>query len=645
MVFSMAVKATAFFLTLPSIVNGMPVLLPPQLNISLPENEVVPHSEALNIAPGLEHLFLGPDVPHINDPSIVLGPDTQLTNSSAVPGDNSWIKGMLQRLGMGGSSTKPGKKHSKRYQGWFQQWYDFLNRFEADKVDTLPAEITLINATPYSWYRGHIHSYQMISWELNWPKLIEPGQTVRVTSSVEHMAPWDAGGEVVYHLEGVSKPASFEIRRRTPRNKDYVFKGDLPNEISVRYLENLSTTNTPKGTVKKLRWQDWPGTSQWILAGKEGDFISDDTGPGWMQENIDQIGKIPLRELAVPRSHHAGMYKLGEVFGFGSIYNTLTQYKDLTYQMKEGGVRVIDIRPFLNYGKKGYKVYESHGSIVGGKWHGGLGVSLEDMINQVNDFNDKYPGELIIWDIHPNQALVRHPDGLVEKMSEGHRAVMYKEFKRLRHRVQVPDHGDLTMWPLEKFVANQTSGVLIRAHRDWRKDESWPGGARGFVTEDSFPVHQIWANSADATGLVKATIKDLKERKTKRTSTLFFADWILTKKGFDNVLGTKFIAQMAVMAYKAMFYELWESLSRDRYPNWIATDGIQSSESKTFAMVINHCLAAGRCGKIKPSRKKRYGEKTGALEDELGFHPSLVWQDDIEAVIAQKEKEAKKKSG
>ncbi|RSL68403.1 hypothetical protein CEP54_002831 [Fusarium duplospermum] len=40
---------------------------------------------------------------------------------------------------------------------------------------------------------------------------------------------------------------------------------------------------------------------------------------------------------------------------------------------------------------------------------------------------------------------------------KAHRAVMYKEFKKLWHRVQDPDHGDLTMWPLEKFVANQMS--------------------------------------------------------------------------------------------------------------------------------------------------------------------------------------------
>ncbi|RSL96807.1 hypothetical protein CDV31_013316 [Fusarium ambrosium] len=624
MVFSMAVKATALLLLplLSSVANGIPILLPPQLNITLPET--VPHSEALEIVPGLEHLFLGPDVPHINDPSIVLGPNPQLTNSSAV-----------------------GKKHSKRYSGIFQQWRNkIVNKFLPSRIDTWPAEITLINATPYRWRRGYIHSYQMIAWEFNWPKYIKPGETVRVSTSVEAMVPWDAAGEVVYHLEGVSKPVSFEIRRRTPKTKEKFFKTDLPNEFSVRYLENLKTPNTPKGTVRTLQWENFPGSTQWILAGKEGDFISDDAGPGWMQESMDQIGKIPLRELAIPRSHHAGMYKMGEVFGLGSIYNTLTQYKDLTFQMKEGGVRVIDVRPFLKYEKKGFKVYESHGSIVGGRWHGGLGVSLQDMINQVNEFNDKYPGELVIWDIHPNQALVRHPDGLVEKMSEGHRAVMYKEFQRLRHRVQVPDHGDLTMWPLEKFVANQTSGVLIRTRREWMGDESWPGGAQGFITEDSFPVHQIWPDTVDTPGLVRATIKDLKEQKTKRTSTLFFADWILTKKGFDVVGGTTFIAQSAIMTYKAMFYQLWEVLTMDRYPNWIATDGIKSSESKTFAMAINHCFAAGRCGKIKPSRKKRYGETTGEFEDEIAFHTYLVWLDDIEAAKAKKkEEEANKKGG
>jgi hypothetical protein len=644
MVFTMAAKATALLLTLPSVVNGLPILPPPQVNITLTEN--VPHSAALAITPGLEYL-LQPDVPHINDPSIILGPETTLYNSTTLPKENSWIKGMLQRLGAGGSSTKPAnnnntaqprksdKKHSKRWWGAMTGWRDkIVDVWAPTKWDNWPVEVTLINATPYRWRRGHTHSYQMISWIPNWPKYIDPGQTVRITSSVETMAPWDAAGEVVYHLEGVSKPMSFEIRRRTPQTKDHLFKGDLPKEITVRYLENLETFKSPKKSVKQIKWWDFPASCHWVLAGKEGDFIAaDDVGPGWMSEKMDQIGHIPLRELAIPRSHHAGMYKMGESFGMGSIWNTLTQYKDLTFQLTEGGVRVIDIRPFLNYGKHGYKTWESHGSIFGGKWHGALGVSLEDMINQVNAFNKKYPGELIIWDIHPNQALVRRPNGKVEQMSEGDRAVMYHEFKRLRNRVEVPDNGDLTRWPLEQFVANKTSGVLIRTRREWRYDESYPGGSEGFVTEANFPVHHVWANKPDTPGLIDVTVKDLKERKTKRTSTLYFADWIVTQQGFDVAIGTKFIAEMAITTYKALFYELWAALTMERYPNWIATDGIRSSESKSFAMTLNHCFAGGRCGKIQPSKKLRYGP-----DNELGFYPTLTWMDEV------KEYEAKQKA-
>ncbi|KAJ4327312.1 hypothetical protein N0V84_002210 [Fusarium piperis] len=634
MVFTMAVKATALLLTLPSVANGTPVLPPPQVNMTLTED--VPVSAALAITPGLEYL-LGPDVPHISDPRIVLGPDVKLTNDTLLSKDNSWYKEILQRLSIGDSSTnnnnnttQPRKKHSKRWvTGSWGYWTDYVKLFEKlvpAKWDNWPAEITLINATPYRWTKGHTHSYQLVSWDLNWPNHIEPGQTVRVTTSTEAMSPWDAAGEVVYHLEGVSKPASFEIRRRTPPSKNRIFGGGLPNELSVTYRENLETLKRPKKSVNMLKWWDFPGSCQWVLAGKEGDFIADDAGPGWMSERMDHIGQIPLRELAIPRSHHAGMYKMNEAFGLGSLYNTITQYKDLTYQLTEGGVRVIDIRPFLKYGKRGYETWESHGSIFGGKWHGGLGVTLKDMVDQVNAFNEKHPGELIIWDIHPSQALVRrHAEGTVVQMSEGDRAIMYNEFKRLKHRLEVPNGRDLTQWPLERFVGNKTSGVLIRTRREWREDESWPGGSEGFVTEANFPVHQLWANSPDTPGLIDATVKDLKERKTDRSSTLFFADWILTQQGFDVAFGNKFIAEMAITTYKAMFYELWEALTMDRYPNWIATDGIRSNELKSFAMAINHCLAGGRCGKIKPSKKPRIGP-----DHELGFYETLIWKEDLE---------------
>lgn len=636
----MTAKATALLLTLPSVVSGLPILPPPQVNITLPEG--IPHSPALPVTPGLEYL-LGPDVPHINDPSIVLTPETNLYNSTTLPKGNSWIKGMLQRLGLGDfSSTKPannsnttqlgqsGKKHSKRgvpkWQELYEDWQNLvIPKLIPDSNDNWPAEITLINATPYRWRKGYSHSWNMISWDLNWPKYIDPGQTVRVTSSVESWAPWDAAGEVVYHVEGVSKPASFEIRRRPPVKKDHVFGGDLPKELTVRYLENFETFNTPKHSIKKIAWSDFPSSCHWVLAGKEGDFLAvDDIGPGWMSEKMDQIGQIPLRELSIPRSHHAGMYKMNQLFGMGTLFNTLTQYRDLTFQLKEGGVRVIDIRPFLNYGKNGYETWESHGSIFAGSWHGGLGVTLQDMIKQVNAFNEKYPGELIIWDIHPNQALVRRPDGKVEQMSEGDRAIMYKEFRRLKHRVEVPDHGDLTQWPLEQFVANKTSGVLIRTRREWRNDQSFPGGSEGFVTETNFPVYHIWANRAETPALAAVTIKDLKERKTKRTSTLYFADWILTQRGWDVAVGTKFIAEMALTTYKAMFYELWEALTMERYPNWIATDGIRSSEAKSFVMTLNHCFAGQRCGKLEPSKKRRI-----APDHELGFYPTVGWVDEL----------------
>ncbi|KAM0415754.1 hypothetical protein ACHAPT_013302 [Fusarium lateritium] len=663
MVLASAAKATALLLTLPSVTHGMPVPPPPADQPTV--NLTFPFKEAMATIPGIEYI-LGPDLPHIENPSFVIGPPNPkwLNETLVAEKSTSWMMSMLRHLGMiedddstksavvnknkttttvngtqptsnGTQPTVNGKKHSKRFlwailsepRKYWSTWTDVVEHVTPDSEAEWDnrAETTIVNSTPYRWRKGYTHAYQMTNWNKNWPNYIEPGQAARVSTSTGQYNAWDAAGEVVYHLEGVSEPASFMVSRKKPKDGDHIFKWDMPNEIWVTFKENLKTLNSPKKTARKLKWWDWPGGTQWILAGKEGNFIADDAGPAWMSERIDQIGHIPLRELSMPRSHHAGMYRMTEDAGMGTIYNSLTQYRDLKYQLTEGGVRVIDVRPFFIHDKKhGYRAFEAHGAVVGASWHGVVGAPLREMIDQVNEFNKKHPGELIIWDIHPAQALVKnHLSGEVEQMSEGHRAMLYEEFKRLKHRIEVPDHGDLTMWPLEKFVGNGTSAVLIRTHREWIKDESWPGGAKGFITTDSFPVHQVWTDSQDVTQLTERMLPEMTRMKRKRNSKIFFADWVINQKGFDVVASKTPITDLAVMAYKAMYYEFWEALTTDTYPNWIATDGIYSSELKSFAMAINHCLAAKMCGKMVPSRKFRL-QGDGFAQ----WEPKLDWVDD-----------------
>ncbi|KAM5352310.1 hypothetical protein ACJ41O_005033 [Fusarium nematophilum] len=537
-----------------------------------------------------------------------------------------------------GSKEEGSKKTiGKRWSVW-PDWYDFWYDLGDGKPNEFPIQITLVNASPYAWRRGYSHSYQMRDWESIWPERVAPGESIRVTSKVKpSWSKMDSAAEVAYHLEGTSKPMSFMVERRSGRGR--------PNNVFIRFLQNLRTVNTPKGGEMQLDWHDWPGGAQWILAGTEGDFTSMDVAVDWMAKQLPEIGHLPLREIVMPRSHHAGMYKNGaRKFGMGSPANSITQTENITFQLETGGARIFDIRPFLiEDDNVGYRVYESHGTIVGGQWHGMHGASLAEMVGMVNDFNRRYPGELIIWDVHPSQAMSRKDvKSRVKHMEEPERGILYHEFKALKNRLAVPDDEDLTHWPLERFIANRTSAVLIRVPEGWAKDDEFPGGREGFVTTRTFPVRQAWTNNELTQDLVPEQIRELREAKPKRGSRLFFADWVLTQKGIDLILSSQPLVVASIITYKALFTEYWTALSMERYPNWLALDGIHSNEPKSYVVALNHCLAARRCGNIMPFAKKTPLNHTPGFEHRPELtHFGFDWVNSEENVRKKEEAEAK----
>ncbi|KAF4975258.1 hypothetical protein FZEAL_7925 [Fusarium zealandicum] len=688
MVLSRLAKASALLFTtlfLPLIgAQGMPILS------SSNASELDDPSSPI---PGLERL-LGPHLPHIDNPSQMLGATsgseyednkgptnyTETTHAPYVPGYRSIYE-------------KPITHHSLRDErSRLEKLIDYVRRFrpqlppvrknrnqthhrlseEMERYDYLPAKpvqlvisnstgddsigpklnktigkrwrfvhqlikqyevvkasgpyhfgimVVIVNATPYKWRKGHSHSYQMHDWEGIWPDTILPGQSIRIASGVSRSTYMeDTAAEVVYHLEGTKKPMSFRVERRSG--------GKNPENMWVTLLQNLRTASSPKGTSMELDHHIWPGSSHWILAGTEGDFVSMDAPDGWMSKQLSQIGHLPLREITMPRSHHSGLWKVARSYGFGGADNSQTQTEDLTFQLTSGGVRVIDIRPLLWYKEKvGYKVYAAHGSIFGKKWHGVVGASLREMIDMVNDFNRKHPGELVIFDIHAHQALIRrHDTGKTEQMGEEERSIMYDEFRSLKHRMPVSDHEDITKWPLKRFIKDETSAVLIRVPETWAADQEFPGGREGFVTSETFPINQVWSQKKYAEEMAEHQVKRLKELKPTRNSALLFADWILTFSGIDVLVKSEPLVVAGILTYQKLFYELWLALTTDAYPNWIATDTVHSDEAKNFAVAVNHCFAARRCGDIKPRFKQRL---SAGGNDLLAFdQEGIFWVDD-----------------
>lgn len=441
--------------------------------------------------------------------------------------------------------------------------------------------IGVINSTPYRWVRGYNHCYQVSGWM--WPQYINPGESFQLLAERRNgFFNQDSAAEVDYHLEGTSKPMSFQVQYR----KGY------PHKVWVAFKEGLETMNNRKGSQHELGFLRMPGGVGFILAGTEGRFISNDPPINWMQDTLADVGHIPLRELSLPRSHHAGMWKGVAPIGAGCTSNTLTQDDDLYNQLGNGGIRVLDVRAT----KWHNHFRESHASKVKGLgWQGMFGAGVHEMIDIVNKFTADHPGELIIFDIHRD---ARNADDHFDRLDKRETAELYELLKLLKHRVSVPDGEDLTMWPLERFIANGTTAVLVHIKEPWLKLGSFPGGREGFVSDKNFPFHGRWSNKNDVDQMIKDQLRELRAHQKHRASKVWNTEWTISQHTGDVIWPDESIMKMNWPAWRSLYHEFWDALTDETYPNWLTMDKVHHNQQKALVMAINYCLAARKCGSL-----------------------------------------------
>ncbi|UKZ46462.1 hypothetical protein TrVGV298_000665 [Trichoderma virens] len=453
--------------------------------------------------------------------------------------------------------------------------------------------ITLINATPYEWQRGYIHDYQMPNWEEDFPQLIYPGESVSVLTQPRKISGnWeDSAAEVVYHLVGTSEPMSFMVK----------FNNRGSSSLKVEFLDALSSMNNAMRSVHQFEITKFPGGgSAFILAGEEGDFITNDPPIGWMQAMFPELKDKPLREIVLGMSHHSGLWSDHRDIGLASAPNTQTQSVHLREQLGNGGIRVLDFRPL----KIGDEFRETHGMITkdpvsGVMFQGSEGATLSEMIQTVNEFNREYPGELIIWDVHSHDAW--NKDYEFRKLSDSRedRVALYNQFLALENRIDIPnDVEDVSKCPLSRFIGNKTSAVLIKFDERWRLNDLdvFPGKHQGFITRRTFPLTHPWSNTNNVHELAADQVATFRKVRPVPQNPITIADWVLTLKGLQFTRDS--ILQLAAVAWRSLFEDLWPATTSDSYPNWISVDNVRGNQHKTLVMAMNHCLVAKKCGDL-----------------------------------------------
>ncbi|TQV93940.1 LysM domain-containing protein [Cordyceps javanica] len=442
--------------------------------------------------------------------------------------------------------------------------------------------VGLVNGTPYRWQlMGVSGGYMDSLFVQKLPRIIEPGLSVTVHADTQRELTY---AEVRYRLLGTTEEMWFVLKIST----------GYPHQVTVEYGGALETVGRgdegSRGSVVDLGVDRGVSIPTFALAGVEGRFYANDAPPNWMSSMMQDIGSYTLRDVMLPRSHHSGMYTLRKSEGLGSGANTITQDYSVYDQLKVGGVRVLDCRPVV---ESNGGIYEAHGTKISGVYHGALGVSHTSMIAQINQFNDDYPGELIIIDVNGQETL----DGTkFNRLGAAGFATIVESFKRLKHRAVLVAGEDMSKVALDRILCDGQSAVVVRMEEyNIRDVESWPGAAEGFITAVELPYRKHWSDERNANRMAQDQIDTLKrEREDGNASAVYITEFILTQQGLDLISGSR-VTDLNRDTWVLLVAALWPNFRGQYYPNWLAMDAIRGSELRGIAMTVNQCFVAKRC--------------------------------------------------
>ncbi|KAM0267389.1 hypothetical protein ACHAPA_005931 [Fusarium lateritium] len=250
---------------------------------------------------------------------------------------------------------------------------------------------TVVNLTPYKFVydADSSNSYQISEWDFG---DIEPGraqQNIVWYETGPDISEVDDKGEAYYTIEGTDK--SFVVQARTNMDDD---------KHPWRVIWDLQGIDNGQREMKCP--DDEVGVTLVITGSVDKGFLTSIKKPdqyGWMNLMYDTIKDRKLKDVIVPGSHDAGMsYISGKMGGDGSKFNTQTQGLSVRDQLYAGS-RWFDLRPISVHSetdKSDYEFWISHMSLLLKNWHGNTGESLQEVIDNINEFTSKVKGEVIV---------------------------------------------------------------------------------------------------------------------------------------------------------------------------------------------------------------------------------------------------------
>jgi hypothetical protein len=328
----------------------------------------------------------------------------------------------------------------------------------------LSGNLTIINATPFTWQRTFQHAYQMIEWDL--PNQIAPGEIRTVSTQWGFLGKMsDDAAETGYSFNTPGGQVGFQVQARYAKAP----------QLKV-LLDRASTFGNPQGSSIDLGFVDYEDTP-FIFSGRgQGSFGSTNPPMNWMQQSLPNIGCLPLNRICVPASHDSGMSHFNGKTAFATPENTLTHYTDVAGQL-QAGFRFFDVRPVISKGQ----FFTGHYSEIIGVWQGGNGQSIASIIDQVNAFLDKNK-EMVIINLSHNLDT----DNGYTSFSQDEQDQLFKQLLRLKYRYVAPANArDLSTLKLNDIIGTGPAVLIILDNAQ----------ANEHMNAGSFPNQGFYTNS------------------------------------------------------------------------------------------------------------------------------------------------------
>lgn len=447
--------------------------------------------------------------------------------------------------------------------------------------------LVLVNGTKYDWYAiegPDFNSYQMNSW----PKIgVKAGQTQSLYIEWDDALGVQSGDDAANQLVGlVGSNCQFQLMAR-------------PRYLSVA-LKGLQTKNNPMGSVIPLGWQhNIPANAsvQFILAGQDGDFWSNNPPVAWMQAALPTFGHRALGQFCMPGSHDAGMSTisggrfLGDTTGKG---DSITQTNNIGGQLQLGA-RFFDIRPVMAGGQFATGHYTNR--------DGANGELLTTIIAEINAFTADN-AELIILDLSHgldtdsgawNPLTQGQWNNLLDLLT-GHTAGQVG----LNARFVAPAGvSDLTTLTLNDFIGSGKAAVVIVVEDS--VDVTKYAGC-GVYPGSALNAFNKYTDSNDAAAMAADQMSKLLNYPRQPGNNFFVLSWTVTQttaeaagEGVAEVFGIEDtpVVQMADNANYDIYMRLLPLCSEFVYPNVLLIDDIKSPNITALSMAVNYKAMLG----------------------------------------------------